>query len=68
MPGMSYVVLARKYRPRSFAQMVGQEHVVQALTNALTQACVFDLRDQVMHGCQWKPLDVYYRCTSVTLY
>jgi DNA polymerase-3 subunit gamma/tau len=37
MPGMSYVVLARKYRPRSFAQMVGQEHVVQALTNALTQ-------------------------------
>ncbi len=37
MAGMSYVVLARKYRPRSFAQMVGQEHVVQALTNALTQ-------------------------------
>ncbi|MBL8307479.1 MAG: DNA polymerase III subunit gamma/tau [Rubrivivax sp.] len=34
---MSYVILARKYRPRSFAQMVGQEHVVQALTNALTQ-------------------------------
>ena len=28
---MSYVVLARKYRPRTFAQMVGQEHVVQAL-------------------------------------
>jgi DNA polymerase III subunit gamma/tau len=37
MRRMSYVVLARKYRPRSFAQMVGQEHVVQALTNALTQ-------------------------------
>jgi DNA polymerase-3 subunit gamma/tau len=34
---MSYVVLARKYRPRSFAQMVGQEHVVRALGNALTQ-------------------------------
>jgi DNA polymerase-3 subunit gamma/tau len=34
---MSYVVLARKYRPRSFSQMVGQEHVVQALTNALKQ-------------------------------
>jgi DNA polymerase-3 subunit gamma/tau len=31
----AYVVLARKYRPRSFAQMVGQEHVVQALSNAL---------------------------------
>ncbi|MCW7542121.1 DNA polymerase III subunit gamma/tau, partial [Aquabacterium sp. A7-Y] len=34
---MSYLVLARKYRPRSFDQMVGQEHVVQALSNALTQ-------------------------------
>lgn len=33
---MSYVVLARKYRPKNFAQMVGQEHVVQALSNALT--------------------------------
>jgi len=32
----SYVVLARKYRPRRFAEMVGQEHVVQALTNALS--------------------------------
>ena len=32
---MSYLVLARKYRPRSFLEMVGQEHVVQALTNAL---------------------------------
>ena len=34
---MSYVVLARKYRSRNFAEMVGQGHVVQALTNALTQ-------------------------------
>ena len=34
---MPYVVLARKYRPRRFAEMVGQEHVVQALTNALQQ-------------------------------
>jgi DNA polymerase-3 subunit gamma/tau len=32
---MSYVVLARKYRPRRFSEMVGQAHVVQALTNAL---------------------------------
>ncbi|MCA0244417.1 MAG: DNA polymerase III subunit gamma/tau [Proteobacteria bacterium] len=32
---MSTVVLARKYRPKSFDQMVGQEHVVRALTNAL---------------------------------
>jgi len=34
---MSYVVLARKYRPPNFAALVGQEHVVQALANALTQ-------------------------------
>ena len=34
---MSYLVLARKYRPRDFASLVGQEHVVQALTNALEQ-------------------------------
>jgi DNA polymerase-3 subunit gamma/tau len=34
---MSYLVLARKYRPRNFSEMVGQEHVVQALTNALVQ-------------------------------
>ena len=33
---MSYLVLARKYRPRNFSEMVGQEHVVQALSNALT--------------------------------
>ena len=34
---MSYLVLARKYRPKTFLEMVGQEHVVQALSNALTQ-------------------------------
>ncbi|MBA3774612.1 MAG: DNA polymerase III subunit gamma/tau, partial [Ramlibacter sp.] len=34
---MSYLVLARKYRPKTFTEMVGQEHVVQALGNALTQ-------------------------------
>jgi DNA polymerase III subunit gamma/tau len=33
---MSYLVLARKYRPKNFSEMVGQEHVVQALSNALT--------------------------------
>ena len=32
---MSYLVLARKYRSRNFSEMVGQEHVVQALSNAL---------------------------------
>ena len=32
---MSYQVLARKWRPNSFAEMAGQEHVLQALINAL---------------------------------
>ncbi|MCC6574467.1 MAG: DNA polymerase III subunit gamma/tau [Planctomycetes bacterium] len=31
-----YTVMARKYRPRRFADIVGQPHVVQALTNALS--------------------------------
>jgi DNA polymerase-3 subunit gamma/tau len=43
---MSYQVLARKWRPRTFQDMVGQEHVLQALTNALDHnrlhhACLF---------------------------
>jgi len=33
---MSYLVLARKYRPKNFSEMVGQSHVVRALGNALT--------------------------------
>ena len=32
---MSYLVLARKWRPKDFSDTVGQEHVLQALTNAL---------------------------------
>ena len=32
---MSYLVLARKWRPKRFSELVGQEHVVRALTNAL---------------------------------
>src|ERR1700760_3923764 len=32
---MSYQVLARKWRPRKFSELVGQEHVVRALSNAL---------------------------------
>jgi DNA polymerase-3 subunit gamma/tau len=34
-PPMSYLVLARKWRPKRFSELVGQEHVVRALTNAL---------------------------------
>src|SRR6185295_999816 len=32
---MAYTALARKYRPKTFSELVGQEHVVRALTNAL---------------------------------
>eukprot|EP01041_Mallomonas_annulata_P016835 gene16835-34960_t len=35
IPAMSYQVLARKYRPRNFETLAGQEHVVRALTHAL---------------------------------
>jgi DNA polymerase-3 subunit gamma/tau len=34
---MSYQVIARKYRPQKFADVVGQEHVTQTLANAITQ-------------------------------
>ena len=34
---MSYQVLARKWRPKSFSELMGQEHVVTVLVNALTQ-------------------------------
>ncbi|MDP3482949.1 MAG: AAA family ATPase, partial [Sulfuricella sp.] len=34
---MSYQVLARKWRPKTFTELVGQEHVVKALSNALEQ-------------------------------
>ncbi len=34
---MSYQVLARKWRPKTFAELIGQEHVVRALSNALEQ-------------------------------
>ena len=34
---MSYLALARQWRPRTFAQLLGQDHVSKALTNSLTQ-------------------------------
>ena len=40
---MSYQALARKWRPKQFGDVVGQQHVVQALSNALD-------RDQVHHA------------------
>ena len=40
---MSYQALARKWRPRRFADVVGQDHVVNALRNAI-------LQDRVHHA------------------
>lgn len=40
---MSYIVLARKWRPQSFDQIVGQEHITTTLKNAITQ-------DRVAHA------------------
>ncbi|MBI3073539.1 MAG: DNA polymerase III subunit gamma/tau [Deltaproteobacteria bacterium] len=34
---MGYLVLARKYRPQTFAELVGQEHVARTLSNAIAQ-------------------------------
>ena len=34
---MSYQVIARKYRPQTFADVIGQEHVTQTLTHAIEQ-------------------------------
>ena len=41
---MSYLVLARKYRPQNFADVVGQEHVTRTLANAFAQ-------DRVLAPC-----------------
>jgi DNA polymerase-3 subunit gamma/tau len=35
MPAMSYLVLARKYRPQTFEEVIGQEHVTKTLQNAI---------------------------------
>ena len=47
---MSYLALARKWRPRSFDEVVGQEHVVSVLTSALDN-------DRVHHAflVHWHP-------------
>ncbi len=34
---MSYIALARKWRPRTFSELLGQDHLVRALTQSLTQ-------------------------------
>lgn len=37
---MANLVLYRKYRPQTFAEIIGQEHVVQTLTNALSSGMI----------------------------
>src|SRR3989344_7535105 len=37
---MTNLVLYRKYRPKTFAEVVGQEHVVQTLTNAISSGTI----------------------------
>ena len=43
VPAMSYQVLARKYRPQKFSDVIGQEHVTRTLQNAISQ-------QRVAHG------------------
>ena len=40
---MSYQVLARKYRPQKFSDVIGQEHVTRTLQNAIAQ-------ERIAHG------------------
>src|SRR3954465_5634368 len=40
LPAMSYTVLARKYRPQTFSDLVGQEHVTRTLSNAIASGRV----------------------------
>lgn len=40
---MSYLVFARKYRPKTFAEVTGQEHITRSLVNAIT-------RDKIAHA------------------
>jgi DNA polymerase-3 subunit gamma/tau len=40
MPTTEYTVVARRYRPQQFADLIGQEHVAKALTNALNSGRV----------------------------
>src|SRR6185503_13180959 len=42
-PSSMYQVIARKYRPQSFAELIGQEHVKTTLENAITQ-------NRIAHG------------------
>ncbi len=35
-PARQYVVVARRYRPQTFVELIGQEHVAQALSNAIS--------------------------------
>ena len=36
---MAYIAMARKWRPQSFSDMVGQEHIAKTLENAIQTRC-----------------------------
>ena len=57
---MSYVAIARKYRPTTFEDMVGQEHVTRTLRNALT-------RDRIHHAFLFTGTRGVGKTTAVTL-
>ena len=60
---MSYQVLARKWRPKAFDQLVGQPHVVTALANALDTGhdvgAPLPLTAAVMEMMQWLKTNGY---------
>ena len=41
---MNYIVLSRKWRPKKFDQVVGQEHITKILTNSLSKKYGLSLR------------------------
>jgi len=54
---MSYLVLARKYRPRNFTEMVGQDHVVQEMAVAKVKAAGH-ATDEFVHENPWKSIGI----------
>ncbi|MEZ4552097.1 MAG: hypothetical protein R2874_16970 [Desulfobacterales bacterium] len=53
---MSYLVLARKYRPQRFEEVVRQEHITRSLANALTSGRLAHAILWPVPGARAKPL------------
>ena len=57
-----YQVLARKYRPRNFLELVGQNHVSRALTSALERGRLHHAYLLLVHaGLEKPPLRVFWQ-------